>query len=37
MRCYLVKNVLYMLQVISEGKRDDNPANKKFLDSFILK
>jgi hypothetical protein len=37
MRCYLVKNVLYMLQVISEGKRDDNPANKKFLDSFMLK
>ncbi len=37
MRCYLAKNVLYMLQVISEAKRDDNPSNKKFLDSFILK
>lgn len=37
MRCILIHNSLYMLQVIYLTENDNNEACKKFLDSFHLK
>jgi hypothetical protein len=37
MRAYLVKNRMYMLQVITDTKRDFNKSIGRFLDSFTLK
>jgi len=37
MRAYLVKSKLYMLQVITETKKDFNKSMEKFMSSFTLK
>jgi len=37
MRSYLVRNKLYMLQVITETKKDFNKSMEKFMSSFTLK
>jgi hypothetical protein len=37
MRAYLVRNKLYMLQVITETKKDLNKSIEKFMNSFSLK
>ncbi|HVW61578.1 MAG TPA: hypothetical protein VHC48_16110 [Puia sp.] len=37
MRAYLVKNTMYMLQTITETKKDHNAAIGKFMNSFTLK
>jgi len=37
MKAYLVKNKLYMLQVITESKKDFNKSMDKFMNSFTLK
>lgn len=36
-KTYLVKNKLYMLQVITETKKDFNKSMDKFMRSFMLK
>jgi len=37
MKAYLVKNKLYMLEVITETKKDFNKSIDKFMSSFALK
>jgi len=37
MRSYLVRNKVYMLQVITETKKDYNKSIDKFMSSFTLK
>ena len=37
MRVYLVKNIMIMLEVISDAKNESNPSSDKFLNSFELK
>jgi hypothetical protein len=37
MRAYLVKNKMYILQTITETKKDFNKSIGKFMDSFKLK
>ncbi|MCC7029456.1 MAG: hypothetical protein IT257_04055 [Chitinophagaceae bacterium] len=37
MRCYLVKNVMYILQVITLTPKAGNASIAKFFDSFALK
>lgn len=36
MRAYLVKNKMYILQTITETKKDFNKSRSRFLDSFKL-
>ena len=36
MRGYLVKNMQYMIQVITDAKKDNNISIDKFMDSFKL-
>jgi hypothetical protein len=36
MRAYLVKNTMYMLQVVTETKRDFNKSIYRFMNSFSL-
>jgi hypothetical protein len=37
MRCFLVKNVMYMLQTICLTEKENNASSQKFFDSFKLK
>lgn len=37
MRAYLVKNKMYMIQTITETKKDHNKAMDRFMNSFALK
>jgi len=37
MRMYLVKNKMYMIQTITETKKDHNKAMERFMNSFALK
>jgi hypothetical protein len=37
MRCYLIKNRMYILTTITETKKDFNQSINKFMDSFTLK
>ena len=37
MRCFLVKNVMYMLQTICLTEKENNVSSQKFFDSFKLK
>jgi len=37
MRYYLVKNRLFMLQIFTETKKEQNKSIDRFMDSFKLK
>ena len=37
MRCYLVHNVMYIVQTIALTEKEKNPSALKFLNSFRLK
>jgi hypothetical protein len=37
MRCYLVRNIMYIVQTITLTEKDANASALKFLNSFVLK